>query len=153
MHCWIVLNYVRILYDFMRLICKIIWLLGSFVIWKMDLLGWKLLCWLCFCDVRTKGEIGISLQILSRNRFLKFRWNYKYSAHNVEPCRIIICNLCPPPMLKLALFLKVNISTGFCYQLYLWQTENSMGRIWCEPYNPHESRVFTIFWMLLKMLV
>jgi len=44
---------MRFLDDFIKLIWKIIWLLISFMIWNMDLLGWKLLCWLCFCDVRT----------------------------------------------------------------------------------------------------
>ena len=45
-----------------------------------------------FLRCENEGEIGDDL---SRNRFLKFRCVNKYSAHNVEPCRIIICNLGP----------------------------------------------------------
>jgi len=50
-------------------------------------------------------------------------------------------------MLNLAWFLKVNISNGFCYSLCLWQTENNMGRIWCEPWKPYYRPIVTIFWM------
>jgi len=28
------------------------------MICNMDLLGWKMLWWLCFCDECTKGEMG-----------------------------------------------------------------------------------------------
>ena len=52
----------------------------------------------------------------------------------------------PRPML--AWKLKVKSYNDFCYSLSLWQTENSMGRIWCEPWKPCYKPILTIFWML-----
>ena len=86
---------MRVLYYFMKLICKNCLTFGKFCDFEIGFIWSEIVVLIMFLRCENEGEIGSSLQILSRNRFLKFRCVNKYSAHNVEQCRNIICNLCP----------------------------------------------------------